>query len=82
MTLPVAIKCLRPDVECGGKIEFLKEAAIMGQFYHRNVVTMLGVVVDSDPVSYTWNGCECLIQPLAQCRAMVSSSMLPFLLVS
>ena len=53
MTLPVAIKSLRPDVECGGKIEFLKEAAIMGQFYHRNVVTMLGVVVNSDPVSYT-----------------------------
>ena len=52
----MAVKSLRPDVEGAGKIEFLKEAVIMGQFYHRNVVTMLGVVVDSDPVSYTEDG--------------------------
>ena len=51
MTVPVAVKSLRPDVKDGGKVEFLKEALIMGQFHHRNVVTMHGVVVDKDPVS-------------------------------
>ena len=51
MTIPVAVKSLRQDVKGGGKAEFLKEALIMGQFYHRNVVIMHGVVVDSDPVS-------------------------------
>ena len=56
MTVSVAVKSLRPDVKGGGKVEFLKEALIMGQFYHHNVVTMHGVVVDSDPVSYIYKG--------------------------
>ena len=49
--MPVAVKMLRTDVHSDGKKEFLKEAVIMGQFYHHNVVTMHGVVANSDPVS-------------------------------
>ena len=48
--VPVAVKSLRTDVERDDRIAFLKEAIIMGQFFHRNVVTMFGVVVDCDPV--------------------------------
>ena len=49
---PVAIKLLRTDVASPDKVAFMKEAVIMGQFAHRNVVKMYGVVVDSDPVGF------------------------------
>ena len=32
------------------RVKFLREAAIMGQFKHRNVVGLLGVVVTGNPV--------------------------------
>ena len=35
-----------------GKVKFLQEAAINGQFKHPNVVTLLGVVTAGDPVCF------------------------------
>lgn len=32
-------------------VKFLKEAAIMGQFSHPNIITLLGVVTVGEPVS-------------------------------
>ena len=62
----MTVQSLRLDVKGGGNVEFLKEAIFMGQLYHRNVVTMHGVVVDSDPV-IEWIGPLnqlCLARPL------------------
>ena len=44
----VAIKVLKSEKNNEMKIKFLKEAAIMGQFLHPNVVTL-----HQTPVSYT-----------------------------
>lgn len=49
----VAIKLLREDATENDKIKFLQEAAINGQFHHRNVVKLIGVVTVGEPVSKT-----------------------------
>ena len=49
--MPVAIKTLNPNSPDDNEIKFLKEAAIMGQFLHTNVVKLLGVVTVGEPVS-------------------------------
>jgi len=48
--LDVAVKTVKAtsDIE---RIKLLQEAAIMGQFAHRNVVRLLGVVTVGEPVS-------------------------------
>ncbi|XP_065193031.1 uncharacterized protein LOC135824228 [Sycon ciliatum] len=47
--VPVAVKILKvSSVEA--KKTLLQEAALMGQFYHSNVVRLVGVVTQSDPV--------------------------------
>lgn len=51
-TKTVAIKSLKKGSSNDDKLKFLQEAAIMGQFKHLNVVTIYGVVVDKDPVSF------------------------------
>ena len=44
--MPVAVKTVYPKKE-GDYIPFLREAAIMGQFSHRNIVQLFGVVMDN-----------------------------------
>ena len=46
----VAIKTLKEGSSAVQRKKFLQEAAIMGQFKHRNVVNLLGVVVHGEPV--------------------------------
>ena len=47
----VAVKTLKPSMKKDTRIVFLKEAAIMGQFSHSNVVQLYGVVTVGEPVS-------------------------------
>lgn len=47
----VAVKSLADDTTEEKRIQFLQEAAIMGQFKHPNVITLHGVLLDRDPVS-------------------------------
>ena len=47
----VAIKILQPGASDDSRVKFLKEAAIMGQFSHPNVISLLGVVTLGEPVS-------------------------------
>ena len=47
----VAIKMLKPDATEEDRLKLLQEAAIMGQFNHKNVVAVKGVVTLGDPVS-------------------------------
>lgn len=46
----VAIKMLKPDATEEDRLKLLQEAAIMGQFSHKNVVKLHGVVTIGDPV--------------------------------
>ena len=47
----VAVKTLKADASEDDEVKFLREAAIMGQFLHPNVVKMHGVVTVGKPVS-------------------------------
>ena len=47
----VAVKMLKPTMLAQKKVKFLQEAAIMGQFFHSNVIRMFGVVTVGEPVS-------------------------------
>ncbi len=47
----VAIKKIEGGVSDEERIIFLKEAVIMGQFNHPNIVKILGIVADSTEVS-------------------------------
>lgn len=49
--IKVAVKMLKEDASENDKVKFLQEAAINGQFYHKNVVKLLGVITLTDPVS-------------------------------
>ena len=49
----VAVKIMRPSALDSNRVKFLQEAAIMGQFFHSNVVKLHGVVTVGEPVSYT-----------------------------
>ena len=54
-TVTAAVKTLKGSFSPDEKGRFLREAAIMGQFKHRNVLELYGVVDDGDPVcSVTW----------------------------
>ena len=50
-TEQVAIKTLHGEVSEEAKKTLLKEAAIIGQFAHANIVKLYGVVTSGDPVS-------------------------------
>ena len=49
--MEVAVKVTKPDASLLDKIKFLQEATIMGQFNHRNVSKLFGIVTSSQPVS-------------------------------
>ena len=46
-----AVKVMKPSIAEGAKVRFLQEAAVMGQFFHPNVVKLHGVVTVGEPVS-------------------------------
>ena len=50
-TKEVAVKILKPGSSENDRVQFLQEAAIMGQFNHPYVVKLHGVVTVEDPVS-------------------------------
>ena len=47
----VAVKILKEGSSEVNKVKFLQEAAINGQFWHPNVVKLMGVVTLEEPVS-------------------------------
>ena len=49
--MDVAIKTLKAGSTEEEMVKFLQEAAIMGQFYHPNIVRLHGVVTVGEPVS-------------------------------
>ena len=51
-TKELAVKTMRVELPEEEKVRFLQEAAIMGQFFHPNVVKLYGVVTVGEPVSY------------------------------
>ena len=51
----VAIKTLKEKAPEMDMINFLQEAAIMGQFHHPNIVMLHGVVTLGEPVSILCN---------------------------
>ena len=51
----VAVKMLKEEASETEKVRFLQEAAINGQFWHPNVVKLMGVVTIGEPVSKTWH---------------------------
>lgn len=51
-SVEVAVKTLRSNAAEGDRVSFLQEAAIMGQFRHPNIVTLMGVVTIGNPVGY------------------------------
>ena len=57
----VAVKTLKSESK-ENKVKFLQEAAIMGQFNHRNVVVMHGVVLTGKPVMCLGcSACSCIL---------------------
>ena len=49
-SIPVAVKSLKPGKSEKEKADFLREAVIMGQFNHENIVRLHGVVDAEEPV--------------------------------
>ena len=52
VTKNIAVKTLRVDLSEKEKVRFLQEAAIMGQFFHPNIVKLYGVITVGDPVRH------------------------------
>ena len=50
----MAMKRLRDDASSSDKVKFLQEAVIMAQFNHENVIKLLGMVLEDNPVSYSF----------------------------
>ena len=49
----MAVKTLTNEANADDRVKFLREAAINGQFWHRNVVRLHGVVTVGSPVHHT-----------------------------
>ncbi len=45
------MKSLTPNAAEGERVKLLREAAIMGQFHHPNILQLYGVVVEVDMVT-------------------------------
>ncbi len=52
MIYEVAVKSLTRGTSGDERVKLLREAAIMGQFHHSNVLQLYGVVVRSEEVSH------------------------------
>ncbi len=51
MIYEVAVKSITGNTAGVERVKLLREAAIMGQFHHPNVLKLYGVVVETDMVS-------------------------------
>lgn len=49
-TRDVAVKIMKPSALENAKIKFLQEGAILGQFFHSNVIKLFGLVTMNNPV--------------------------------
>lgn len=49
-TVTVAVKLAKSNCSTDDKIRFMREAAIMGQFKHKNILYLYGAVLQGDPV--------------------------------
>lgn len=49
--IQIAVKLFKESASRSDRIKFLQEAAIMAQFKHPNIVSLLGVVCEEDSVS-------------------------------
>ena len=49
--MEVAVKSLEGETTEEERVRFLREAAIMGQFKHPNIIRIVGVVTSSQSVS-------------------------------
>ena len=54
----VAVKSLADGSTEEKRIQFLQEAAIMGQFKHPNIITLHGVLMDHNPVFHACLACR------------------------
>ena len=50
----MALKLVSSTASEAEKVKLLQEGAIMGQFQHKNVVGLHGVVTVGEPVSFVW----------------------------
>ena len=57
----MAVKTLTNEANADDRVKFLREAAINGQFRHRNVVRLHGVVTIGSPVPYISLNIKCSI---------------------
>lgn len=60
-SLEIAVKMLQSTATEEGRVKFLQEAAIMGQFRHPNVVKLHGVVTVGKPVSLWLQNHNCFL---------------------
>ena len=56
----VAVKVVKKGAPQEERLKLLQEAAILGQFRHRHVVSLFGVVTLGEPVSYKYVVCVCV----------------------
>ena len=57
----VAVKSLADGSTEEKRIQFLQEAAIMGQFKHPSIISLHGVLLDQEPVCNIWCSDQCII---------------------
>ena len=50
--MEVAVKIMKPSALEDAPVKFLQEAAIMGQFFHPNIIELFGIVTLNKPVSF------------------------------
>ena len=56
----VAVKTLKDDVDQHDRVMFLQEAAIMGQFRHKNIVRLFVVVTEEPTVGAVTSVYHCI----------------------
>ena len=52
-SIKVALKTLNQSSTAEDRMKFLREAAIMGQFRHPNIILLYGMINSDAPVSFT-----------------------------
>ena len=58
----VAVKTVKKGAPKEEKLKLLQEAVIVGQFKHRHVVGLIGVVTLEQPVRNIFTSCDCFLR--------------------